>query len=231
MAITVLSTASAASTTFSTGFEFGSIQIDDPNALIVVAGACSTQFNAQVFWDSSGANSSFTHIAGSTGAVHYSRCFVLANPSTGTHSIHVTMNAVVVGKLFGAVAYAGTDSTTPYSTATQSSVSGTSSAVTSSAMVSSAGNVIVSWVAINGQQVGSVTDGAGQTRRIGSTTQSQNMCLIMSDRAGAASTTASYTWTNSTLHSFFAMELIAAGAAAGTVSHRPPRRGLMGAGR
>lgn len=124
------------------------------------------------------------------GSTNRLTCLYLVNPASGAHNIVITAsvsNEIVMG----AVSYLGGDTTTPQDGSAKTSATGPP--ITQN-IVSETNDLVVDVTST--YQPGVLTAGAGQTERVNNNNGGTNESLGMSEEAGAASVTMS--WSAST---------------------------------
>lgn len=121
----------------------------------------------------------------------------LKNPSVGTNNVVASISGANDGITGTSASYTGVDQTTP--TGTAASAENASTGTTATVDVTSASGELVVGGVVIGNVATAITIGAGQTQRA-----SQDLIPngehrnIISDEAGAASVTHSWTWTGAT---------------------------------
>jgi hypothetical protein len=142
------------------------------------------------------------------------RLYALVAPASGTHDVVVSLPSPAA-ILAVAASYTGVDQVSPYDGVQASATGDTSPSVT---VTSSTGNLVVGMSAVG--DIGGLalqTAGAGQTSR-GSLAEGQQY-LILSDEAGAASTTHSYTRASGF---FYSQRIVAVNVLAADEGPPPP---------
>ena len=153
-----------------------------------------------------------------TGETHI-RLYALANPATGANNVVVTTSGGDGAIVAVAASYTGVDQTTAYDGVQASLTGGTAPSVT---VTSATDNLVVGMSGVKDNSGHAVqTAGAGQTSR-GSITQ-DGAYVILSDEAGAASVTHSYTRTDGAFYSqnIVGVNVIAAAGGGGATPHGP----------
>ena len=146
------------------------------------------------------------------------RQYVLAtnDKAAGSHTVSVSYTGTAVGTAFGAASYAGVDQTTPIRSGSATSASGSDDAPTV-AVTSQADDLAIDMVY---HAAVTETAGGGQTERIDVANGGNQ--LSVSDEAGAASVTMSWSLSAASNCVLCALSVAAAGGAPAAVlrSHR-----------